>query len=155
MASGAIPSGFATGETAVGLYTDDVISSFDDYNDLALVVITRTSGENSDLPTTMIDTPGAMSESDHYLELDKNEQDMLALACDHFENVVLIVNSGTPIELGFLDSVDDRDESSIDRDFASEVKGALQIGLPGQTGIMALGRILNGTINPSGHLTDT
>lgn len=155
MASGAIPSGFATGETAVRLYTDDVISSFDDYNDLALVVITRTSGENSDLPTTMIDTPGAMSESDHYLELDKNEQDMLALACDHFENVVLIVNSGTPIELGFLDSVDDRDESSVDRDFASEVKGALQIGLPGQTGIMALGRILNGTINPSGHLTDT
>ena len=155
MESGAIPSGFATGETDPDTYPAAVLESFDDYNDLALVVITRTSGENSDLPTTMINTAGAMSADDHYLELDENEQNMLRLACENFDKVVLIVNSGTPIELGFLDSHADGDATAIDYDFASEVGAAIQIGLPGQTGIMALGRILSGEVNPSGRTVDT
>ncbi len=155
MESGAIPSGFATGETDPDTYPAAVLESFDDYNDLALVVITRTSGENSDLPTTMINTAGAMSADDHYLELDENEQNMLRLACENFDKVALIVNSGTPIELGFLDSHADGDATAIDYDFASEVGAAIQIGLPGQTGIMALGRILSGEVNPSGRTVDT
>ncbi len=155
MASGAIPSGFATGETDPDTYPDNVISSFKEYNDMALVVITRTSGENSDLPTTMINTTGAMSASDHYLELDENEQKMLRLACENFENVVLIVNSGTPIELGFLDAAPDGDDTVINYDFASGVGAALQIGLTGQTGMMALGRVLSGAVDPSGRITDT
>lgn len=155
MASGAIPSGFATGETPISSYNQDVLSSLAQYNDLALAVITRTSGENSDLPTTMFDTDGAYDSKDHYLELDKNEQEMLKLACENSENVVLIINSGTPIELGFLDEAPDGDSSAIDYDFASKVKGAINIGLPGETGIMALGRILNGDVNPSGKTVDT
>lgn len=155
MASGAIPSGFATGETPVSSYGQDVLSSLTQYKDLALVVITRTSGENSDLPTTMFDTEGAYDSKDHYLELDKNEQEMLKLACENSDNVVLIINSGTPIELGFLDSAPDGDGTFISYDFASKVKGAINIGLPGETGIMALGRILNGEINPSGKTVDT
>lgn len=155
MASGTIPSGFATGETPVSGYTEDVLSSLAEYDDLALVVITRTSGENSDLPTTMKNTTGAYAETDHYLELDKNEQEMLKLACENSGNVVILVNSGTPLELGFLDGADDGDTSMIDYDFASGVKGAIQIGLPGETGIMALGRILNGDVNPSGRTVDT
>ena len=155
MASGAIPEGFATGETPVSSYTDAVKSSFAQYNDLALVVITRTSGENSDLPTTMKNTAGAYAETDHYLELDRNEQEMLKLACENFENVVLLINAGTPIELGFLDATDDNDESALSYDFASEVKGAIQIGLPGEVGMSALGKILNGEVNPSGRTVDT
>ena len=155
MASGAIPSGFATGETPVSKYSAEVLSSLSEYDDLALVVITRTSGENSDLPTTMYDTKGAYSENDHYLELDKNEQEMLQMACENSDNVVVLINAGTPMELGFLDATEDGDASSIEYDFASKVKGALQIGLPGETGIMALGRILSGEVNPSGRTVDT
>lgn len=158
--SGAIPTGFATGETPVARYTDAVKNSLKEYNGLALVVITRVSGENSDLPTTMRDksggaVTGAMSEDDHYLELDQNEQEMLKLACENSDNVVLIINTGTPVELGFLDSVADGDSTSINYDFATKVKGAIQIGLPGASGIMALGRILNGEVNPSGKTVDT
>lgn len=155
MDAGAIPQGFATGETPVEKYPGSVLSSLEKYSELALVVITRTSGENSDLPTTMKNTTGAMSETDHYLELDKNEQEMLRLACEKSDKVVLIVNSGTPMELGFLDDVEDGDDTKIIYDFASKVNGALQIGLPGQTGIMALGRILNGEVVPSGRTVDT
>ncbi len=153
--SGSVPTGFATGEAPMSIYTDEVEASFADYADAALVVISRTSGESYDLPMSMIDTEGAYSEDDHYLELDRNEQEMLKYACEHFDTVVLILNCGTAVELGFLDDIDDGDDTVLDYDYASHIQAALQIGLPGQQGIMALGRILNGSIVPSGRTVDT
>ena len=155
MSDNALPDGFATGETDPDTYPDDVLGSIDEFSDVALVVISRTSGENSDLPTTMKNTTGAMSENDHYLELDENEQNMLKLACETCEKVVLLVNSGTPIELGFLDAVADGDDTDIGYDFSSGVDAAFQIGLPGESGIAALGKLLKGEINPSGRTVDT
>ena len=161
MLSGSIVTGFATGETAVSAYDDSLIASFSEYSDAALVVITRVSGENYDLPTTMWEsdgkTPveGAASGNDHYLELDQNEQDMLKLACENFEHIILVINSSTPIELGFLDGNNGGDETMLDYDFASHVDGAVWIGLPGETGILALGEVLSGAVNPSGRTVDT
>lgn len=161
MLSGSIVTGFSTGETAVSAYPDSLIASLDDYSDAALVVITRVSGENYDLPTTMLEsdrkTPvtGAASGDDHYLELDQNEQEMLRLACEHSDHVILVINSSTPLELGFLDGNNGGDTSILDYDFAGHVDAALWIGLPGETGIYALGEVLNGTVNPSGKTVDT
>lgn len=161
MLSGSIVTGFATGETAVSAYDDSVKASFAEYSDAALVVITRVSGENYDLPTTMWEsdgaTPvaGAASGEDHYLELDQNEQDMLKMVCENFDHVILVINSSTPLELGFLDGNNGGDTTMLDYDFASHVDGALWIGMPGESGIIALGEVLNGTVNPSGHTVDT
>jgi len=161
MLSGSIVTGFETGETPVSSYTDDVLESFEEYHDAALVVITRVSGENYDLPTTMYsgseDTPveGAASADDHYLELDQNEQEMLQLACENFDTVILVLNSATPIELGFLDGNNGGDETMLDYDFASGVQAALWIGMSGETGIYALGEVLSGEVNPSGKTVDT
>ncbi len=155
MASNSIVTGFATGEPPVSAYSDSEINSFAQYNDAAIVVISRTSGENYDLPLTMKNTEGAMDETDHYLELDQNEQEMLKLACENFEKVILVINSATPIELGFLDGADDGDVSMIAYDFSDKIKAAVWIGMPGETGIMALGRILSGEVNPSGRTVDT
>ena len=153
--SGSVPTGFATGEAPSDLYTDEVKSSFGDYQDAAIVVISRTSGESYDLPMSMLDTEGAYSEEDHYLELDKNEQEMLQIACENFDKVILVLNCGTPMELGFLDEADDHDDTVIDYDFASHIQSVLQIGFPGENGIMALGKILCGEVNPSGRTVDT
>ena len=161
MLSGSVVTGFATGETPVSSYeTGEVMASLQEYNDAAIVVISRVSGENYDLPTTMKETDGsaitgAMSPDDHYLELDENEQNMLRLACESSENVILVLNSSTPVELGFLDGNNGGDATMLDYDFASKVKAALWIGLPGDTGISALGKVLNGTVNPSGKTVDT
>lgn len=161
MLSGSIVTGFATGETPASAYPADVTASFADYADAALVVVTRVSGENYDLPTTMWEsdgkTPvsGAASGEDHYLELDRNEQDMLKMACEHFDHVILVINSSTPIELGFLDGNSAGDASQLDYDFAAKVDGALWIGLPGESGIIALGEVLSGAVNPSGKTVDT
>ncbi|MCC8101345.1 MAG: glycoside hydrolase family 3 C-terminal domain-containing protein [Clostridiales bacterium] len=153
--SGSVPTGFATGEADSSIYTEEVLASFEEYNDAAIVVISRTSGESYDLPMSMIDTEGAFSEEDHYLELDRNEQEMLQIACENFDTVILVINSGTSMELGFLDEEEDNDETVLDYDFASHIQAVLLIGLPGEQGINALGKILNGEVNPSGRTVDT
>ena len=156
MSSGVV-YGFATGETPLSSYNQQLRDSYADYHDAALVVISRIGGEGYDLPRTMatdetLSTPvaGAASASDHYLELDKNERDMIQEACDNFDNVILVLNTSTSMELGFLDTPNAYEGY----DF-SNVKGALVVGYVGGYGINALGRVLNGSVNPSGHLTDT
>ena len=154
-----VPTGIEIGETPIASYTQAVKDSFAD-SDAALVVISRISGEGWDLPSTMKDKDGnpmsgAMSPDDHYLELDENEQEMLKLACENFDKVIVIINSSNAMELGFLDAADDHDDTTIDYDFASHVNGALWIGGVGNEGIMALGKVLSGSVNPSGHLVDT
>ncbi|MCF0228255.1 MAG: glycoside hydrolase family 3 protein [Parasporobacterium sp.] len=154
-----VPTGIEIGETPVASYTEDVLDSFSE-SDVAVVVISRISGEGWDLPRTMMDKkgealPGAMSPDDHYLELDKNEQDMLELACENFDKVVVLINSSNAMELGFLDDIADGDDTSTGYDFATHIDAALWIGGVGNYGIMALGSILNGTVNPSGRTVDT
>ena len=104
-------SGFPTGEAPLP-YPDDVKASYNDYNDAAIVVISRIGGEGFDLPRTMRYTgskytdfaaanqviPGARSGDDHYLQLDRNETDMLDEACRNFEKVIVVINSAAPTE---------------------------------------------------------
>lgn len=153
---GSIIAGFATGETSVSSYTDSVKASFGDYDDAALVVFSRIGGEGFDLPRTMKTSyaanagavEGARSGDDHYLQLDKNETDMLLMACESFDNVIVVINSSETMELGFLDD-------PTHYAYHENIKGALWIGSPGGTGITALGRVLTGEVTPSGHTVDT
>ncbi len=125
-------------------------------------MFTRIGGESFDLPRTMHDgngnkVDGAMDANDHYLELDENEQDMLIEACNNFEKVIVIINSSTTMELGFLDSADDHDTTLKEgmNGISSKIDACLWIGGPGYSGINALGRILKGSVNPSGKTIDT
>ena len=147
--------GFATGEAPVSAYKNELKDTFANYNDAALVVFSRVGGESFDLPRRMIDKNnnnetinGARSGSDHYLQLDKNETDLLEMVCGYFDNVIIIINSSATLELGFLD---DPDHYA----YHEQIKGALWIGNPGGTGINSLGKVLNGTISPSGRTVDT
>ena len=134
-----------TGETDVDNYPSDVTSSYAQYNDAALVVFSRIAGENWDLPRVSADgVPGR-----HYLELDKNERKLLEHICaQDFKHVIVLFNGSNNIDMAFL-------KIPTDPAYNAKIDGALLIGSPGATGIMALGRILNGTVNPSGHLADT
>lgn len=149
--------GFGTGETQYSSYTEDVKNSYSKFNDAAIIVLSRIGGESFDLPRTMIDIDGAFDKKDHYLELDKNEQDLLVAVCEKFEKVIIIINSSTMMELGFLDAVPDNDSTLVAgmSDIDKSIDGALWIGGPGYSGIMALGRVLKGDINPSGRTIDT
>lgn len=158
---GDILTGFGVGETPVASYTNEVKDSYKDYSDAAIVVISRIGGEGYDLPRTMFwdgktytnwngtqTVPGARDKDDHYLQLDQNETDMLKEACDNFDNVIVVINSSSAMELGFLDD-------PTHYAYQENIKGALWIGHPGLSGAQALGKILCGDVNPSGRLADT
>src|SRR5690625_1904559 len=77
----------------------------------------------------------------HQLELNKDEKDLLKLATDNFDNVVVLINASTSMEMGPI-----QDNPDID--------SVLLIGSPGATGFNAVGEILSGEINPSGRTAD-
>jgi beta-glucosidase len=158
---GSILTGFPVGESTLP-YSKNVKDSYKKYNDAAVVFLSRIGGEGYDLPRSMSydgesylnwnnhdkKIPGARNIDDHYLQLDQNETDLLKEACDNFENVVVVLNSGSVMELGFLDD-------SAYYAYNSKIKAALWLGHPGNSGLSALGRILSGEINPSGKTADT
>ena len=128
---------FAVNEVPQSVYTDAVLSSMDN-DDVGVVVIGRSGGESADIPTTPL-ASGYL-----YLEPDKDELDMIAMACGKFDKVIVIINSNNAMELGFLE----------DPAYAN-VKAALWVGAVGQEGMYAIGEVLSGKVNPSGRLVDT
>ena len=133
-----------TGETPVSSYTNDVTDTYAQYGDAALVVFSRIAGENWDLPRKADDNA-----SRHYLELDNNERALLKHIVDSgkFQHVVVLMNGSNYIDLGFL-------KNGLDGVTADKIDACINIGSPGGSGIMALGKILAGTVNPSGHTVD-
>lgn len=133
-------STYYVGEMPVESY-EGTISSFSSYGDGAIVVIGRPGGEGGDLTQDMAGWDDHYVSGQHQLEMNQDEKDMLALAEQHFDTVIVIVNSSNPMELGPLE--DD-----------PEVDAILWIGAPGQTGFNAVGKILSGEVNPSGRTAD-
>ena len=127
--TGKVITSIPTGETPWASYTQDVINSFAEYDDAALVVITRIGGEGFDMPRS-------------YLKLDDNEKKMIEEAGNRFDKVIVLLNIATAMELGELEA----DEN---------VDAILWLGFPGDYGMMALGPVLNGEVTPSGKTVDT
>ena len=153
-------TGFPIAETPLASYDEKARASWTEYNEAAVVVLSRIGGEGFDLPRSMFwdgrgyqnwdgdqAIPGARSKDDHYLQLDQNETDMLKAAADNFDKVIVLINSPTLLELGFLDD-------PAHYAYSEKISACLWIGTPGNTGIMALGKILTGKINPSGRTVD-
>ncbi|MCR5491161.1 MAG: glycoside hydrolase family 3 C-terminal domain-containing protein [Bacilli bacterium] len=128
---------FVVNEVPLSVYTDEVKASLDS-DDVAICTVGRSGGESADLPKT------ALSTGYTYLQLDNDERDMIKLACSKFSKVILLVNANNPVELGFLEEAE-----------YANVKAAIWLGGVGQEGLYAVGRILNGTVAPSGRLVDT
>lgn len=116
-------------------------STFSQYDDAAVVFIGRPGGEGGDLTQDMTGWDDNAEPGQHQLELNKDERDLIALAKDSFDTVVVVVNASTTVELGDLQS-----DAGVD--------AILLAGSPGATAFNALGRIISGDVNPSGHTVD-
>lgn len=99
--------------------------------DVAVCVISRIAGEGTD----RVNRPG------DYL-LSQYEHDMLKDTCAAYGKVIVIVNAGGVMDLSFMDEL-------------PNIGALLVVSQPGMMGGQAIAAILKGTINPSGHLTDT
>ncbi len=99
---------------------------------VAVYVISRIAGEGKDR---------RLAEGDYYLSI-REREDILYL-CQENIPVVLIINSGAPIEIaGILQE-------------AANIKAVLYISLPGQEGGNAVADMLYGKVVPGGRLTST
>ncbi len=123
-------------EVPVDKYTGN--ASFDamkKFSDTAVMVIGRNGGEGSDLNDyDSVDGRG-------YLEISKNEEDILAKASKTFNHVIVVLNMANMMNMDFLKKY--------------KVDSVLWVGIPGSYGLTPVGKILTGAINPSGRLPDT
>jgi len=161
-------------EPPVDRYTDELMNNAKAFSDTAVIVLARSGGEGQDLPTDMgavIDgtydnvrqekangnegynyyAAGYVNNSDSYddfeagqsyLELSKTEQDMIDLVANSFDKVVLVVNANNAMELGFVNDYD-------------SIRSVILAPGTGRTGMAGLGKILAGTVNPSGRTVET
>ena len=105
-------------EVPQSAYTDQVTASYADYNDAAIVVITRLGGELFDLPYD-----GFVDGTDS-LSLTQEEKDMLTMVEENFDTVIVLINSTNAMSCAFLE------EYGID--------AALWIGYTGTWGLNAV-----------------
>ena len=120
----------STGETPWEAYSEDLLGSCGEYKDAAIVVLTRIGGEGFDIPRS-------------YLKLDENERALIEhVTAMDFGAVIVLLNMANGVELQELKTNEN-------------VDAILWMGYAGDTGIMALGRLLSGAVNPSGKTVDT
>lgn len=132
-------------------YTGDCsFEKMKEYSDIAVVVICRKGGEGNDLPTEMSKwTEYEKDKSKHYLELNSPEISLIENAKANFGTVIVLINTGNAMELGFLET---------EQDYGVGIKGdidsALWIGGIGDVGAYGVAEILKGEISPSGKTVD-
>ena len=133
-----------TVEAPWSVYTDEVKSSFNQYGDAAVIVISRVGGEDDDLEFAEY----------NYLELDENEKDMLsnikALKDQGvFKKLVVLINSSNALQMDFL------------KGNPYGIDSVMWIGGVGQSGLNAVCDLLAGVdaegnqVSPSGSLVVT
>lgn len=121
-----------------------VLQGAKDFSQVAVVVFTRLGGEGWDLPlnqTKWLSGKKTVDSSRTSLQLTTEEEDMLNLVCANFEKVIVLINSGSSMQLDFLKN--------------DKIGAALNVCYPGQSGTKAIARILKGSVNPSGRTADT
>ena len=137
------------GETPFSSYDDDLKASMEnDYNDAAIMVISREGSEGCDVKSCnahdSIKTNNSFAavSHKHALQLSDNEQDLFDYITEKFDNVIILINSGNIFQCDQFENND-------------AVKAVLWIGSVGDVGAGAVGRILAGEVNPSGRTVDT
>ena len=142
----ATASGYGSAEIVEApwsVYTEDVLGSFENYGDAAIVVLSRIGGEGAD---SYFDHE--LGDGKNYLALNDIEREMMANIkalkdAGTIDKIVVLINTSNALQLDFLKN----NEYGVD--------ATLWIGGVGQTGINAVAEILNGKVNPSGSLADT
>lgn len=111
------------------LITDEDVRKSD--TDTAVYVVSRIAGEAADR---------FVKKGDYYLT--DVEMKNLRYVCEHYQHVIFIVNAGAQIDLSFTVNY-------------PSIESILYMVQAGMEGGSALADILDGTVNPSGKLTDT
>lgn len=125
-----------------GQGSEDFSTSFSDYNDAAIVVLSRPGSEGNDYYPGEKGIDATTYGTTSPLGITDQERDILDLAKDNFETVIVMLNSASTMEVEEL-----KNDEAID--------SILYVGFPGSYGFLGIADVLNGNVSPSGRLTDT
>ena len=132
-------------EPSIDTYSTSLINNAKNFSNTAILTISRILGENygeGKQYQEKINSLGyTKDDTRHYLELSSEERDLLTMLENNFSTVIVLINSTNPMELSFLDE--------------DKISACLLIGVPGQSGMNSVAKILKGDSSPSGRLTDT
>lgn len=103
---------------------------FSEKNDVALIILGRTAGEDKD-----------NCDTEESYRLSAEEREIIKNVTSAFEKTVIVLNVGNLIDLSFMDE--------------NPISALLYIWQGGEEGANALADILSGKISPSGKLPDT
>lgn len=116
-------------EMSADKLTDKIMSEAKTFSDTALIMISRTSAEGSDI-------------GEDVLRLSNDEKALVEKVTAAFENVIVLFNIGNIMEMGWLDEYE-------------SIKSAAIIWIPGEYGMISAAQMLKGDFSPSGRLADT
>lgn len=125
-------------------YLAGVEESYTEYGGVALINIMRSGSEFTD--NAVHGVANHADANEHYLTLNDYERQLFAYAKyqkaqNKLKKIVVLINSASPMEIG-----DIQDDNAFD--------AILWTGTCGWDGAKAIGDILKGDVNPSGHLVD-
>ena len=122
-------------------YTEELINDAKKFSDIAIITIMRYGGEQFDIHMNQPKYKLPTDSSRTYLQISSEEEKMIEIVTNNFSKVIVLLNTSNPIETKFLKN--------------DKIDACLYVGYPGQVGTKSIGNILNGTINPSGHVSST
>ena len=125
-------------------FSGSVEKSMEEFSEAAVVVISRDAGqadlyEPSFAEAEEGEEPAVTGAKG--LQLTEEERELLGYVKERFEQVIVVLNTENPIEMGFVE------EYGVD--------GCLWTGALGINGMTAVAEVLSGSVNPSGGLPDT
>lgn len=110
--------------------SEKIVKDASAQSDVAIVIIGRTAGEDQDA-----------SDNEGSYRLTRTEYDMLQKVRDHFEKMIVLLNVGGLIDMGFVD--------------VYQPEAVMYVWQGGMIGGYGVSDVLLGNVSPSGHLTDT
>lgn len=122
-----------------GFYTNELMTSAKNYSTVAVATLSRWGAENGG--DNELKSIGSYRDGS-FLELTENEKAMFDKLQEHGFDVIVVLNTCNNMELGFV------------KDYSC-IKACIFAGIPGQSGAVAIPKIITGKVNPSGRTSDT
>ncbi|MCH5350965.1 MAG: glycoside hydrolase family 3 protein [Clostridiales bacterium] len=138
-ANGSSGAPFAINEPSITL---NECGQYQAYSDACFVVVGRSSGEGREYLPGSYGVGNKTDGSKSALGLSDGERNLIAVASQISDKVIVLINSAVAMEIDELK-------------YNDKVDAVMWIGLPGSYGMNGVARVISGKASPSGKLPDT
>lgn len=138
--------GTTSNELPVSYYSNATISTYNGYQDAAVVVFSRVGSESKDKEIGNV--PDHSNPADHELMLDDNEKALIKHIKQYYPDkpIIVLINASNILQIPELSEPKASSEYGVDAIF--------WVGNTGNNAIEAIGKLLAGEVNPSGRTVE-